>query len=309
MGVSTKTLYRLLHIKELGYVPAGAKILEFGAQNIRCVGDEDIVSSFIDSFHCLSTPPRYNKKTINRLCDQGTMAELMELCGYEYTALDIFESPSTILFDLNNDDVPKELEGYFDLITNFGTTEHILNQHKAFESLHKFAKIGGVIYHDIPLGGYFYHGYFSYNPLFFHHLALANQYNEVGSWFSKMPNDTAFPNPTPAEMVDGGWPDQGFHDAGIEFILQKTSNNPFRTPVDTGTSNDVDADFISSRDQGAMILPGSSAINENAPKTEHVVPPQQQPTVSYKQPSAVGRRGNASIVSRIKRKLATILSG
>jgi hypothetical protein len=282
MGVSIKTLYRLLHLKALGLVPAKAAILELGAQNVRCKGNETEVEAFIKNFHCLPAPgPVYGPSQVREICDCGTMAALMELCGYSYKALDIFDSQDTMLFDLNCDDVPADMAGAYNLVTNFGTTEHILNQFKAFDSIHRFTKVGGVMYHDVPLGGYFFHGYFSYNPMFFLHLALANKYAIVGDWYSKAPNNAAFPSSTPQRMRDGGWPDTGFHDAGIEFALQKTEDQPFRIPVDTGTSNDVDLAFVQSRSEASVVLPGSEALAGQASSMSAAAAPLEavQPTV------------------------------
>lgn len=48
--------------------------------------------------------------------------------GFDYTAFDIFEAPNTRLMDLNIHFVPPDLQSKFDLVTNYGTTEHVLNQ-------------------------------------------------------------------------------------------------------------------------------------------------------------------------------------
>lgn len=94
----------------------------------------------------------------------------MNACGFKYCALDIFDAEDTILFDLNLHEVPKNLHQQFDLVTNFGTTEHVINQLLAMKTIHNLAKSGGIIYHDLPMSGYHYHGYFSYTPLFFFQL-------------------------------------------------------------------------------------------------------------------------------------------
>ena len=111
-----------------------------------------------------------------------------------------------------------------------------------------------MIYHDVPMGGYFYHGYFSYTPLFFNHLIAANGYEIVFKWFSKVRLDAPLPNPSTSELTECGWPDDGYHDVGIEYIFQKTSDAGFRVPVDVGTSVALDRAFVEGRRSDAIIL-------------------------------------------------------
>ena len=68
------------------------------------------------------------------------MASLMKLCGVSYLALDIFEAENCMLFDLNTDSVPDHLHGQFDLVTNFGTSEHVLDQYRVFSTVHDLQK-------------------------------------------------------------------------------------------------------------------------------------------------------------------------
>lgn len=159
-----------------------------------------------------------------------------------------------MLFDLNTDSVPEYLCGKFDLVTNFGTSEHVIDQYRTFRTVHDLTTWGGLIYHDLPMGGYFYHGYFSYTPLFFNHLALANGYDVVFQWFSKVPIAAPLYRGATAELTEAGWPDTGYHDVGIEYIFRKTTDAPFRIPVDVGTSVTVNREFVEGRRNDVVIL-------------------------------------------------------
>ncbi|MGT2440264.1 hypothetical protein ACU4GH_35950 [Bradyrhizobium betae] len=66
--------------------------------------------------------------------------------------------------------------GRYDVVFNFGTTEHIFNQWNCFEVIHDACTVGGVIYHQLPASGYLDHGYYCYTPLFFKEMAAANSY-------------------------------------------------------------------------------------------------------------------------------------
>jgi hypothetical protein len=183
----------------------------------------------------------------------------MKACGFKYLALDIFNADDTILFDLNLQDPGPELAGQFDLVTNFGTTEHVINQYRSFKTAHELARPGGLIYHDLPFSGYHNHGYFCYNPIFFRHLAEANGYRVVMQHYSM----TTVPTPTPDFMLENGYPDKGYRDGGIEFVLQKMSAAPFRMPLETSTSLDVNTEMWG--DENPYLICGGRFDDKNAP--------------------------------------------
>lgn len=236
MGIGLKNLYRLRDLGELGLLSAGDSIIELGAQELYCKGGEEQLADFIHYFASRQKPgsdPADTAADITRIADRGFASELFKACGFEYQALDIFDGKDITLFDLNLDTPPPSFVGKFDLVTNFGTTEHVLNQYLAFKTMHELAKPGGVIYHDLPLGGYHLHGYFNYNPMFFEQLAAANDYEVLFYWFSSNESPT---NSATRQMKDHGYSANGWIDRGVEFVLKKTSDHPFRLPLDTTTS-------------------------------------------------------------------------
>src|SRR5215471_780663 len=87
------------------------------------------------------------------------LSELCEVLGIRYVAIDIFEGPHTIVLDLNRDPVPADLDGAFDLVINCGTTEHVLNQLHAFRVIHDLTRVGGQMFHSLPISGHADHGY------------------------------------------------------------------------------------------------------------------------------------------------------
>ena len=174
---------------------------------------------------------------IAKLADRGFASTLFNACGFEYQALDIFDGDAVMLFDLNLHTIPQALAGRFDLVTNFGTTEHVINQYLSMKTMHELTRPEGIIYHDLPMGGYHNHGYFSYNPMLFEHLAQANGYEVVFRWYSL--NDKT--SPAPPSMRENGYSQEGWIDQGIEYILQKKTAADFRMPLETGTSLGLNA--------------------------------------------------------------------
>ena len=69
--------------------------------------------------------------------------------------------------------------GRYDLVTNFGTTEHVANQLNAMKIIHDLTAVGGVMIHNVPLQGFMNHGLVNYNMKFFWMLARSNGYEWV----------------------------------------------------------------------------------------------------------------------------------
>jgi SAM-dependent methyltransferase len=91
----------------------------------------------------------------------------------EYAAIDLHGTPLAQPWDLN---LPYQPSRQFDLLLNFGTTEHVFNQFEAFNTIHKLCKPGGFMVHALPHSGGREHGFFNYHSTFFFDLAAANAY-------------------------------------------------------------------------------------------------------------------------------------
>lgn len=77
-------------------------------------------------------------------------------------------------------DLSKELtdwQNYFDIVTNFGTAEHVDNQYMVYKNIHNMCRIGGAILHFVPpVGDWPRHCPYRYRHDFFKVLAFYNQY-------------------------------------------------------------------------------------------------------------------------------------
>jgi hypothetical protein len=96
--------------------------------------------------------------------------------GKTHVSIDITGLDDSLSFDLNNEKIPDI--GTFDLVTNFGTTEHIEpNQYEPFLHIHNLCKIDGIMLHEVPVkGGWDGHCKFYYDDNFFIKLASENNY-------------------------------------------------------------------------------------------------------------------------------------
>ena len=149
-------------------------------------------------------------------------------------------------FNLNSDTVPRKMRRAFDLVTNFGTSEHVANQLNTFQVIHDLTKPGGIMFHVVPAAGYSNHGFFCYDMRFFFSLARENNYAVIDTVMS-VDVDTGRLNQDILDFCatfDRG--DDIFHrgslasrfmsnDAGIRIILRRPFDKAaFSTPLHLG---------------------------------------------------------------------------
>ncbi|WP_315771191.1 MULTISPECIES: hypothetical protein [unclassified Bradyrhizobium] len=173
------------------------------------------------------------------------LSEITDLTNIRYEAIDVCPGlKNTHILDLNFDKLPRSARKTFDVVLNFGTTEHIFNQWRCFELIHDALKVGGVAYHQLPASGYMDHGYFCYTPLFFNDLARANGYeikylvvthagesriddlkicSLAGETILKPPGPLGENNRVPA--------------LNIHVIMRKTIDAPFRVGLEIATAH------------------------------------------------------------------------
>jgi hypothetical protein len=159
------------------------RILDIGPQNIYYAREEQIrefvnsqgqkvgtehLDAEIERLVYFSTPRPEERTTL--------FSEITDLTNIEYNSIDVCPGLKTEILDLNFDALPAHMMGRYDVVFNFGTTEHIFNQWNCFAVIHDACTVGGVIYHQLPASGYLDHGYYCYTPLFFKDMAPANSY-------------------------------------------------------------------------------------------------------------------------------------
>lgn len=251
MAITCKELDILIYLKKNGYLNNHSSIIEIGAQQIanNFLEASDKLYEIADLF------------SINKMIDlpqlvKGHMAhgllehlkenaiharKFWEWLKFQYTAVDIDGSPDSIPLDLNFDAAPKKLKGQYDLVTNLGTTEHLVNQLNAFQVIHELTKVGGIMIHTLPSQGMINHGLINYNPKFFWMLARSNGYKWV---YSDYTTSTAYYD-LPENIVDCMLPynpsivsqKKEYHlaDCGLVVVMQKTYDSPYVPALDVPT--------------------------------------------------------------------------
>lgn len=88
------------------------------------------------------------------------------------TSIDLQGTPAALPLDLNG---PLELPRRYGIVINTGTTEHVFDQRRVFQTIHDYCESGGLIVHNAPHQAP-EHGFYSYSRCFFDDIAAANGY-------------------------------------------------------------------------------------------------------------------------------------
>jgi hypothetical protein len=175
------------------------------------------------------------------------LGDVLTRAGMDYTAYDIFEGYRTTIFDLNSQDLPIRHLNAFDLVLNCGTSEHVLNQYNVFKVMHQAVRVGGLMYHAVPMTGYLTHGYFTYTPMLFCDLAQANDYqivemNLVGPQAQRQVSENLVQRYGgvvhfgPTHPTRARWDGVSIPDSLVSVILRRTSDVPFRASLEVTTA-------------------------------------------------------------------------
>jgi hypothetical protein len=176
LGAGTIELYRQL--KLAGALDGITEVMELGSQDYWCP-QVNLMNAYFRAFGREIADPAVLHATP---ANQKPARLIYEGVGIKYNCVDVDGRAGTIAMDLNLDVAPAEHKGKYGLVTNHGTSEHLINQVNLFKVMHDFARTNGVLVHAVPFMGYVDHGFFSYHPNFFDALARYNSYEMIGMW-------------------------------------------------------------------------------------------------------------------------------
>lgn len=294
MGITFSAVRKM---DELGlFGRADASILDIGSSNLYSATPEDI-KGFLDKYQKspladldafaarLAAGSGYDPVLGGR--NEAFVGELFENAGMQYASFDIAAGYRTTILDLNNAALPPDLRGRFDLVLNFGTTEHILNQLNCFKVIHDATKVGGHIYHSLPAVGYVNHGYITYTGRCFFDMAGFNEYELVACWFDGPTGGASIFDSLESYSVyfpalgkalkSIANTDQGrvlrdlrIPDIGINVVYRKVKDRPFLGALESSTSvgvipNEVTSPYDSAWARDTVAAQGSGAAALRSP--------------------------------------------
>jgi hypothetical protein len=178
MGVGPPVIELYRQLKLGGALDNVSNVMELGSQDFWCP-KPNLVRGLFAAFDRGEPGPELLNTTN---ASQKPAKLLYEGIGIKYHCIDVDGRTGTLVLDLNFDPTPKEHKNAYDMVTNHGTSEHILNQYNVFKMMHELAKPGGVFVHAVPFTVHLEHGFFNYQPNFFEALARYNGYQTLGIW-------------------------------------------------------------------------------------------------------------------------------
>ena len=223
MGVGPGVLSLYGMMRRDGLLRAGDGIVELGAQVLVCHGNQQAVLNLFEAF-CVPPP---ELPELKKLAEGSSARALFERLGMKYWCVDASGEHGALRWDLNFDECTPEHKGRYQLVTNHGTTEHLLNQLNSFKMVHDLTAKDGMIMHALPFLSYLDHGYFNYQPNLFIDLARSNGYDLLGMWLNIDKNLTHF---IPWERGLEKHLQIGASDSLLLVLYRKTVDEEFSVP-------------------------------------------------------------------------------
>jgi hypothetical protein len=241
MGLSRLFLADFVELERSGLLGSGRNVVEIGAQQLSdpflCAADLlDIVYRPDGPWGASSRPILGAPKGDNRgLANSAPSSrQFWESLGFNYACIDFDGHRNSIALDLNHDAVPEPLRCNFDFVVNTGTTEHVANQENAFRVIHDLARVGAVMYHEVPVC-MFGHGLINYSPKLFLQLFRQNLYEPLFIRTAAL-GTPAIPRYVRAMNRKWGrghvFNFDGVKDILITAAFRKVHDRPFVTPLD-----------------------------------------------------------------------------
>jgi hypothetical protein len=262
MGIGSEDIELLIKLRKSGLLNPRSAVIEVGAQQLApsfLLKTDRLIELGhlfgVDSQLALpkpkSTDTAYGDLHLEPAAPSART--FWQWLNFEYATIDIDGDPSSIPLDLNYDGVPMSAKGKYNLVTNFGSTEHVVNQLNAFEVIHDLTAFHGIMVHRLPCQGMHNHGFVNYNFKFFWMLARSNGYKFVHADFT----DSGASESMPTNIIEFLAPykttgverarDYKSVDAAFLVVMQKTFDISFVPPIDVPTGATTDIELLRKR--------------------------------------------------------------
>jgi SAM-dependent methyltransferase len=173
MGINALQVAWISRLAEKALIRRGDSMVEFGPQDVFCSRQA------VEIHGCKHCEPSKLSALLEEMFDGQTRRNIVPSAFYSifgvtrYRSVDLFDPRADWIRDCN---VPFTLPEQFDIVTNFGTAEHVFNISAVFCSMHDIVRTGGIMLHVLPTFGDIDHGFYNIHPTVYFDLAAANNY-------------------------------------------------------------------------------------------------------------------------------------
>lgn len=178
MGISAFIAEGLAELHRTGQFNQARSILELGPQTISPSTD---AAYYFDLARRMAG--KEGAKTFQERAHDGerfrhdAQKAFYALFGLDdYASVDLLDPTATYQHNLNE---ALTLDRQYDIVTDFGTGEHVFNIGQNFVNAHNALKPGGVWLAQLPTLGGYYHGFYNIHNIWYRSLAAANKYEIV----------------------------------------------------------------------------------------------------------------------------------
>lgn len=248
MAISQIEYVLIRRLREEGLYPDNPSVLELGQSN--WYGDVQVEEFYADIERFVSDSAEAQDLITQAKSVIAKKEELWPwhladifwktfLGPHSYEAIDLGGVDERVhKFDLNQ---PVPLTQQYDIVCNFGTSEHVFNVYQVFKTIHERTKPGGLIFHGMPFQGWIDHGFFNFQPTFMFDLSEANGYGSIALLYAEV-------NPahivalkgrqTIHEMAEKG--EVGKNSMIFSALRKPPQEHPFQVPMQAYYSQRLD---------------------------------------------------------------------
>lgn len=182
MAIGLAQILWLERVHRLGVFQGLSSVLEISPQDLM-YPDLDALAGFVTAVtgepctglqageRFFDGKPHVTNATHESLAATRTLYGLLGLT--DYASVDPYDIRADYFADLNN---PKPLPRTFDVITQFGTIEHVFDVAGSMRFIHDHVRVGGIVLHVLPTRGDYNHGFYNFHSTWFRDVAAANHY-------------------------------------------------------------------------------------------------------------------------------------
>lgn len=177
MGISNVMVHWFERLHQKNAFGSMRSVLDLGPQDV--VSTPAVLGNYLASIRGI----HLSEDEVAREFNLGDSSKLVATRRFyaalgleDYKSLDLGDKRADYLYDLNES---IDLGRWFDVVTNFGTLEHVFSPVNVLITMHQHLPVGGLALHVLPTRGDYNHGFYNIHSVWFRDLAAANRYEIV----------------------------------------------------------------------------------------------------------------------------------